>query len=149
MASVPVALSIPRLKMMNTSAKEAVCHKICRRVISQCRSCDFTPENCFFLMSCYPCAYVSIIWLKRQKANPLENITWSDCENKKYKLNRSISRITPSLELVPSFPEIRHYRNYKGNGNKLSAQRLLGSFGWTSFSYDWLIMVALNTIDQS
>ena len=34
MASVPVALSIPRLKMMNTSEKEAVCNKICRRVIS-------------------------------------------------------------------------------------------------------------------
>ena len=114
MASVPVALSIPRLKMMNTSEKEAVCNKICRRVISQCRSCDFSPENCFFLMSCYQCAYVSIIWLKRQEANPPESVTWSDCENKKYSLIRSISQITPSLELVPSFTGIPHYRNYKG-----------------------------------
>ena len=39
-------------------------------------------------------------------------------------------------------------RNYKGNGYKLSAQRLLGSFGRTSVTFDWL-MVALNTIDQS
>ena len=58
--------------------------------------------------------YVSIIWLKRQKANFLENITWSDCENKKYTLIRSISQITPSLELVPSFTGIPHYRNHKG-----------------------------------
>ena len=58
--------------------------------------------------------YVSIIWLKRQKAKFLENITWSDCENKKYTLIRSISQITPSLELVPSFTGIPHYRNYKG-----------------------------------
>ena len=65
-------------------------------------------------MSCYQCAYVSIIWLKRQKANPLENITWSDCENKNYTLIRSISQITPSLELVPSFTGIPHHRNYKG-----------------------------------
>ena len=43
---------------------------------------------------------------------------------------------------------IAHARIYKGNGYKLSAQRLLGSFGRTSVTCDWL-MVALNTIDQS
>ena len=43
---------------------------------------------------------------------------------------------------------IPHSRKYKGNGYKLSAKRLLGSFGQTSVIYDWL-MVALDTIDQS
>ena len=35
----------------------------------------------------------------------------------------------------------------KGNGYKLSAQRFLGSFGWTSVTSNWLI-VALDIIDQ-
>ena len=39
-------------------------------------------------------------------------------------------------------------RIYRGNGYKLSARRFLGSFWWTSLSYDWL-MVVLNIIDQS
>ena len=39
-------------------------------------------------------------------------------------------------------------RHYKGNGYKLSAQRFLGLFGWTSVSYDWL-MVLKATINQS
>ena len=43
---------------------------------------------------------------------------------------------------------IPHSRRYKGNGYKLSAKRLLGLFGQTSVTYDWL-MVALDTIDQS
>ena len=34
------------------------------------------------------------------------------------------------------------------NGYKILALRILGSFGWASDTYDWL-MVALNTIDQS
>ena len=38
--------------------------------------------------------------------------------------------------------------NYKGNGYKLSAQPFLGSFGRTSNSYDWL-MVLKATINQS
>ena len=51
-----------------------------------------------------------------------------------------VSKVT--MRLFPT-PE-----NYKQNGYKLSAQRLLGSFELTSFKYDWL-MVPLNTIDQS
>ena len=43
---------------------------------------------------------------------------------------------------------ILHSRNYDGNGCKLSAQRFLGSFGWATVTYYWL-MVALNTIHQS
>lgn len=34
----------------------------------------------------------------------------------------------------------------RGNGHKLSAQRFLGQFVWTSVTYDWL-MVALDTIE--
>lgn len=37
-----------------------------------------------------------------------------------------------------------HSTNYKGERYKLSAQRFLGSIGWTSVTYDRL-MVALNT----
>ena len=44
--------------------------------------------------------------------------------------------------------EIPHYRNYKGSGYKLSAQRFLGLLGWTSVSYDWW-MVFKATINQS
>ena len=40
------------------------------------------------------------------------------------------------------------FRNYKGNGYKLSAQPFLGSFGWTSNSYDWSIVVKA-TLNQS
>ena len=43
---------------------------------------------------------------------------------------------------------IPHYRNYKGNGLNLSAQRFLGSFVWTSVSYVWS-MVFKATINQS
>ena len=43
---------------------------------------------------------------------------------------------------------ISHSTNYKGNGYNLSAQRFLGSFGWTSVSYDWS-MVFKATINQS
>ena len=43
---------------------------------------------------------------------------------------------------------IPHYRNYKGNGLKLSAQRFLGSFVWTSVSYDWSVVFKA-TINQS
>ena len=43
--------------------------------------------------------------------------------------------------------DIPHFRNYKRNRYKLSAQRFLGSFGWPIVSYDWLIVVS-NTIDQ-
>ena len=32
--------------------------------------------------------------------------------------------------------EIPHYRNYKKNELKISAQRFLGLFGWTSVRYD-------------
>ena len=32
---------------------------------------------------------------------------------------------------------IAHYRNYMGNGYKLSAKRFVGSFGWTRVGYDW------------
>ena len=39
-------------------------------------------------------------------------------------------------------------RDYKGNGYKLQAPRFLGSFGWTSASYDWS-MVFKATINQS
>ena len=46
----------------------------------------------------------------------------------------------PNEKLFPS-------RNYQGKGYKLSAQGFLGLFGWTSVTYDWL-MVALDTIDQ-
>ena len=41
---------------------------------------------------------------------------------------------------------IPHFRHIKGNRHKLWAQRFLGSFGWTSATYEWLI-VALNIID--
>ena len=41
---------------------------------------------------------------------------------------------------------IAHFRLFKGNRHKLCAQRFLGSFGWTSATYDWL-MIALNTIE--
>ena len=40
------------------------------------------------------------------------------------------------------------FQNYKGNGYKLSAQRFMGSFGWTGVIYDWL-MVVLDTTDHS
>ena len=43
--------------------------------------------------------------------------------------------------------DIPHFRNYKRNGYKLSAQRFLGSFGWPFVTYDWLVVVS-NTIDQ-
>ena len=43
---------------------------------------------------------------------------------------------------------IPHSRNFNGNGYKLSARQIQGSFGWTSVIYDRL-MAALNTIDQS
>ena len=44
---------------------------------------------------------------------------------------------------------IPNSRNYKGNGNKLSAQRFhLGSFEWTSNSYDWSMLFKA-TINQS
>ena len=51
---------------------------------------------------------------------------------------------------------IPHSRNFEGNGNKLLAQRFLGSFGsgahnlfwWTNVTYNWL-MVAMYTINQS
>ena len=39
-------------------------------------------------------------------------------------------------------------RDYKGNGCKLLAPRFLGSFGWTSASYDWS-MVFKVTINES
>ena len=38
--------------------------------------------------------------------------------------------------------------SYKGHGYKLSTQRFLGFFGWTSVSYDWS-MVFKATINQS
>ena len=38
--------------------------------------------------------------------------------------------------------------NYKRNGYKLSAQRFLGSLGWTSVTYDWS-MVFTAAINQS
>ena len=41
---------------------------------------------------------------------------------------------------------IPHRRHIKGNRHNLRALRFLGSFGWTSATYDWL-MVALNTIE--
>ena len=37
--------------------------------------------------------------------------------------------------------DIPHFRNYKRNGYKLSAQRFLESFGWPIVSYDWLVVV--------
>ena len=44
---------------------------------------------------------------------------------------------------------VKGTRNYKGNGYKLSAQQFhLGSFGWTSNSYDWS-MVFKETMNQS
>ena len=42
----------------------------------------------------------------------------------------------------------RHSRNFKGNGYKLSSRRFLGSFGWTSVSYDWSMVFGAN-INQS
>ena len=47
-----------------------------------------------------------------------------------------------------TFGPIPLFRNYKGNGYKLSVQPFLGSFGWTSNSHDWL-MVVKATINQS
>jgi len=41
---------------------------------------------------------------------------------------------------------IPHFRLFKGNRHKLWAQGFLRSFGWTSATYDWL-MVVLTTID--
>ena len=46
------------------------------------------------------------------------------------------------------FHIIRHSGNFKGNGYKLSSRRFLGSFGWTSVSYDWSMVVKAN-INQS
>ena len=45
------------------------------------------------------------------------------------------------------FFAVPHSTNYKGERYKLSAQRFLGSFEWTSVTYDRL-MVALNTNEQ-
>ena len=59
----------------------------------------------------------------------------------------SSSRLALRLAWHPRLYRL-HSRNYKGIGYKLSMQRFLVSFGWTSVTYDWL-MVALNTIDQS
>ena len=43
---------------------------------------------------------------------------------------------------------IPHSRSYKGGGYKLSAQRFVGSLGWTNVSYDWsLVFTAI--INQS
>ena len=42
---------------------------------------------------------------------------------------------------------IPHSRSYKGSGYKLSAQRFLGSLGWTNVSYDWSLVFTA-TINQ-
>ena len=47
-----------------------------------------------------------------------------------------------------TFGPIPLFRNCKGNGYKLPAQPFLGLFGWTSNSYDWLIILKA-TINQS
>ena len=50
--------------------------------------------------------------------------------------------------LAPKFVIIAETMGYEGNDYSLLAQRFLESSGWTSITYDWL-MVVLNTIDQS
>ena len=47
-----------------------------------------------------------------------------------------------------AFGPIPLFRNYTGNGYNLPVQTFLGLFGWTSISYDWL-MVLKATINQS
>ena len=51
-------------------------------LFSHFRQCDDTPENCSFQMSPYTLASTCIsmhkLFMKRQKPNSLENITWSE-----------------------------------------------------------------------
>ena len=60
---------------------------------------------------------------------------------------RMLSLAEPILRAVCT-DDYFHIRNYEESGHKLSALRILGSFRWTSVTYDWL-MVALSTVDQS
>ena len=63
----------------------------------------------------------------------------------------SLAKQWPHLLSVNLTTEgIPHSRNCKEIGYKLSAQQVLGSFGWTkiTYRYNWL-MVALNTIHPS
>ena len=55
---------------------------------------------------------------------------------------------TPKTALLSRRRHISYPRNYKGDEYKLSAQWFLGSVGWTSVSYDWL-MVAWNRIPSA
>ena len=64
-----------------------------------------------------------------------------------------VNRFEASLALKQRLRPTRkwhclHYRNYKGYGYKLSGQRFLGSFRWTSTSCDWS-MVFRATRNQS
>ena len=47
-------------------------------------------------------------------------------------------------QMLQRFAAISYSRNYREIGYKLSEQPVLGSFGWTSFTYNWS-MVVLNT----
>ena len=58
-------------------------------LFSHFRPRDATRGNSFFQMS-YARANVPITTKKKQKANSHEGITWSEMENKTYKLKRSI-----------------------------------------------------------
>ena len=61
--------------------------------------------------------------------------------------SRKPQKIANPQNKTPQNFHATRYSSFQGMGYKRSAQRLLGSFGWTSVIYDRL-MAALNTIDQ-
>ena len=92
------------------------------------------------MKSCWMIQEISLAihWLRKEP-----EFTWK--QETKYWRKKKYGR---RYSLRASSP-IPHSRGHKRNGNKLSAQRFqLGSFGWTSNSYDWS-MVFKETMNQS